>query len=66
MTLYLVRHGERDYRLHEDDGVEIYESWGDRPTKSQMASKLADGWRIETEGYNYRDLTLNGETVPWQ
>jgi len=65
MKLYIVKHQKKDYRLHDEDGTEI-EQWNNRPDKSEIASKLSDPWRISTEGYNYRDLTISDETVPWQ
>lgn len=80
MTLYLVCHGESDYRLYTKDGTEIG-SGPERPNgRTQVdwlaeyhngASILADPdarkqfFDIATDGVVYRDLTIDGETVPW-
>jgi hypothetical protein len=43
MTLYLVKHGKDDYRLHRDNGDEISNpNWSERPTKMDMVEALAE------------------------
>jgi len=65
VTLYIVKHAEEDYRLHKEDGSEI-DAYAERPTKSDIIASLSNGYMLITEGYNYRDLTIDAETVPWQ
>ena len=81
MTLYLVKHAEGDYRLHVEDGTELG-AGSSRPDKRTQVDWLADYHNgasilgdpnarshytdIVAGGVNYRDLTIDGETVPWQ
>jgi len=80
MTLYLVKHGAEDYRLHAEDGTEL-NSGTDRPDERTMVDWLADYHNaasiladpdaraqftdIVTDAVRYRDLTISDETVPW-
>jgi len=85
MSLYVVKHGSSDYRLHRSDGTEI-DTFDSDPRDSETlipdlvdsvaaahvgASILGDQQarrdhaQVVNGDWNYRDLTLNGETVPW-
>lgn len=80
MTLYLVKYGADDWRLHADDGEEIG-SGQDRPDKRTQVDWLSnfhngasilsnpeargDYTDIVTGEVRYRDMTMDGETVPW-
>lgn len=81
MTLYLVKHGADDYRLHRADGSQIGETKTTRPTDRAMVDMLAaehngasilgdpDARReytdVVTGAVRFRDLTIDGESVPW-
>jgi len=64
MTFYLVKHSDSDYQLHNSDGSTV-SGWDTKPSESQMAYQLTNGWQIVTDGWCYRDFTIEGETVPW-
>lgn len=81
MTLYIVKHGDNDYRLHAEDGTELG-SGTNRPDAREMVDWLAEYHNgasilgnvtarrrytdIVTGEVRYRDLTIDGETVPWR
>jgi len=78
---YLVFDGDR-YTLHHADGTQIGTGWDDRPDTSQMADAVAEAYTglsllgepmarqafvdVTAGGLNYRDLSIEGESVPWQ
>jgi len=82
MTLYLVKHGSNDYRLHRADGSEISSPMSSRPDARTQVDMLTDEYNganilddptarrlytdIVTGEVRYRDLTIPDETVPWQ
>lgn len=41
MTLYLVKHGSDDYRLHKQDGTEM-STWSSRPSPPEMAVGVSE------------------------
>lgn len=82
MTLYLVKHGSSDYRLHKDDGTEVGPSWSVKPESGDIRTEIINSISlvelsdvetlvelvsdISDGDWNYRDLTIDSETVPWQ
>jgi len=42
MTLYVVKHGSSDYRLHREDGTDIGSpNWTEQPSQMDMVEALA-------------------------
>lgn len=82
MTLYLVKHSENDFKLHQEDGTVLGTNRTERPDKREMANILAEEYGgssimgnetarsqytdVVAGAVNYRDLTFEQETVPWQ
>lgn len=80
MTLYLVKHGSNDFRLHKADGTELNSGTArpDRRTQVDWLAQYHNGASIlgdpaaraqytdiVTGAVRYRDLTIPDETVPW-
>lgn len=81
MTLFVVKHGNNDYRLHTEDGTELH-SGTSRPDQRTQVDWLAEYHNgasilgdpdarqqytdIVAGAVKYRDLTISDETVPWQ
>ena len=68
MSLFLIKHDDGRYRLHKSDGSETGDSWtwgadwlDERSEDMTAAVESAVGGA----SWNYRDLTIDGETVPW-
>jgi len=63
---YLVKHGDGDYRVHNEDGSETGTafSWKDDWLTERTDQMVRDTSDIETP-WNYRDLTIESESVPW-
>jgi|GEM_PF-5721563 len=81
MTLYIVKHGADDYRMHAVDGTVLGQGSAhpDARTKVDWLSEYHNGASIlanptaraqytdiVTGSVKYRDLTRDGEGVPWE
>lgn len=63
--MILVKHAQADYRLHKDDGT-VVATWSwDRDWLLDRTDAMRAAVNSEASEWSYRDLTIEGENVPW-